>query len=81
MFLDVLLNCKFLRRQHRNLVIRLFELMLMVPEGQEQLLPDAEVMKYVVLYRKWIQIDEVTENHSKLARLFANGVKLRDSLR
>lgn len=81
MFLDVLLSCRFLRRQHRGLVIRLFELLLMVPEGQELQLPDAEVMKYVVLYRKWIQIDEVTENHSKLARQFANSIKIRDSLR
>lgn len=53
----------------------------MIPEGQELELPDAEVMKYVVLYRKWIQIDEVTENHTKLARQFANSVKIRESLR
>lgn len=78
MFLDVLINCKY-RRANRNLLLHLFNYTL--TEHNCTPLPDTDVMKYVLLYKRWIAIIEDDTEIPKIVRTFQQHIKPRDLIR
>ncbi|XP_055295910.1 uncharacterized protein LOC129565268 [Sitodiplosis mosellana] len=78
MVLDVLLNTKRLWRQHRGILVLLFEYFLVRKMPIE--LPDTLFMKNLIMFKKWLYIEEVPEERRKARDAFVKCVKPKKTI-